>query len=113
MPHRQGFSREAPTPLAYMTQRRRLDAYLVARAVAAGAELRDSTTASEIRQDVVDNDYARTVIGAVGANGISRRGLATPRWNAVALEGNISDADVSFERYAERLVLEFGTIPGG
>jgi len=113
MPHRQGFSRDAPTPLAYMTQRRRLDAYLVARAVAAGAELRDGTTASEIRQDGVDDNHALAVIGADGANGISRRGIAAHRSNAVALEGNISVAGVSLERYAERLVLEFGTIPGG
>jgi len=113
MHHRQGFSRAAPTPLAYMTQRRRLDAYLVARAVAAGAELRDATTASEVRQDGVDDDRARVVIGADGANGISRRGLPAQRSNAVALEGNISGSGVSLERYAERLVLEFGTVPGG
>ncbi len=113
MHHRRGFSRAAPSPLAYMTQRRRLDAYLVARAVAAGAELRDGTTASEIRQNGVDDNHARAVIGADGANGISRRGLATQRRNAVALEGNISDAGASLKRYAERLVLEFGTVPGG
>ena len=113
MPHRQSFSRAAPTPLAYMTQRRRLDAYLLARAVGAGAELRDGTAASEIRQDGVDEHHAHVVIGADGANGISRRGLATQRRNAVALEGNISDASVSLEQYAERLVLEFGTVPGG
>src|SRR4051794_6124068 len=38
--HRRGFSRTAPKPLALMTQRRRLDAYLVEQAVAAGAALR-------------------------------------------------------------------------
>jgi geranylgeranyl reductase family protein len=113
MSHRQGFSRAAPSPLVYMTQRRRLDAHLVARAVAAGAELLDGTAASEIRQNGVDENHARVVIGADGANGISRRGLATQRSNAVALEGNIAAAGVSFDRYAERLVLEFGTVPGG
>jgi geranylgeranyl reductase family protein len=111
--HGRGFSRHSPTPLAYMTQRRRLDAYLVARAVDAGAELRDGTSASDIRQDGVDDNHARVVIGADGANGMSRRSLDTQRWNAVALEGNLCIADASLERYAERLVLEFGTVPGG
>ena len=96
-----------------MTQRRRLDAYLVDRAVATGVELRDGTAVSEIRQDGVDENHARVVIGADGANGISRRSLDTQRWNAVALEGNIVVANASIEHYAERLVLEFGTVRGG
>jgi geranylgeranyl reductase family protein len=111
--HGRGFSRHSPTPLAYMTQRRRLDAHLVARAVAAGAELRDGTIASDIRQDGVDENHARVVIGADGANGASRRNLDTQRSNAVALEGNLFVADSSIGRYGERLVLEFGTVPGG
>jgi flavin-dependent dehydrogenase len=41
VPRRRGFSRVAPVPLAYLTQRRRLDAYLVAQAVHVGAELRE------------------------------------------------------------------------
>jgi geranylgeranyl reductase family protein len=111
--HRRGFSRTAPVPLAHMTQRRRLDAYLVARAVEAGVELRDGTAAAAIRQNGVDGDDARVVIGADGANGISRRTLHTPRRHAVALEGNLAHTIAARERYAERLVLEFGTIPGG
>jgi geranylgeranyl reductase family protein len=111
--HRHGFSRAAPIPLAYMTQRRRLDAYLVERAVEAGAELRQGTAAAEIRQGGVDGDNARVVIGADGANGISRRAFDTPRRAAVALEGNLPHAIAPPDRYAERLVLEFGTVPGG
>jgi geranylgeranyl reductase family protein len=112
--HRHGFSRAAPVPLAYMTQRRRLDSYLLARAVDAGAELRDGTTASKIRQEGVDGDSAAVVIGADGANGICRRALAcAPQHrHAVALEGNFAH-EASVRRYAQRLVLEFGTIPGG
>ena len=113
--HRHGFSREARTPLAYMTQRRRLDSHLLACAAGAGAELREGTSACEIRQDGVDRDSAAVVIGADGANGISRKALVcTPRHrHAVALEGNLPDGDASVERYTQRLVLEFGTIPGG
>ena len=113
--HRQGFSRAAPVPLAYMTQRRRLDSHLLAHAVKAGVELRLGTAASEIRQDGVDGDSADVVIGADGANGICRRALPrvpTHRY-AVALEGNLPHGSASFGEYAQRLVLEFGTIPGG
>jgi geranylgeranyl reductase family protein len=109
--HRRGFARTAPVPLAYLTQRRRLDSYLVSRAVEAGAELRDGCRLAEVRQDGVGGDRADVVIGADGANGICRRALGalpTHRY-AVALEGNLPyDED-----YADRLVLDFGTIRGG
>ena len=113
VPRRRGFSRVAPVPLAYLTQRRRLDAYLVAHAVRAGAELREGAAASEIRQDGVDGDHARVVIGADGANGISRRALDTACRHAVALEGNLPHTTATPQRYTDRLVLEFGTVPGG
>jgi geranylgeranyl reductase family protein len=109
--HQQGFARTAAVPLAYLTQRRRLDSYLVSRAVEAGVELRDGCRAVEVRQDGVDRDRADVVIGADGANGICRRALgATPTHrHAVALEGTLPYD----ERYADRLVLDFGTIRGG
>jgi len=113
IPRRRGFSRVAPVPLAYLTQRSQLDAYLVAQAVHAGAELREGADASEIRQDGVDDDHARVVIGADGANGISRRVLDTAYRYAVALEGNLPHTAGPPQRYADRLVLEFGTVPGG
>jgi geranylgeranyl reductase family protein len=109
--HQQGFARTAPVPLAYLTQRRRLDSYLVSCAVEAGVELRDGCRATDVRQDGVDGDRADVVIGADGANGICRRALSaapTPRY-AVALEGNLPYED----HFADRLVLDFGTIRGG
>jgi geranylgeranyl reductase family protein len=113
--HRHSFSRRAPAPLALMTQRRRLDAYLVERAVAAGAEFRDGVRVSRVAQGEVGADSARVVIGADGANGVTARslGLATDREHGVALEGNLANGVVDSERYARRLVLEFGTVPGG
>jgi geranylgeranyl reductase family protein len=109
--HRPGFSRVAKVPLAYMTQRRRLDSYLVSRAEDAGVELRERCRATDIRQDGVDRDRADVVIGADGANGVCRRALSvTPAHRyAVALEGNLPYD----ESYADRLVLDFGTIRGG
>src|ERR1700757_467490 len=52
--HQQGFARTAAVPLAYLTQRRRLDSYLVSRAVEAGVDLRDGCRATDVRQDGVD-----------------------------------------------------------
>jgi flavin-dependent dehydrogenase len=85
--YRHSFSRRAPAPLALMTQRRRLDAYLVERAVAAGAEFRDGVRVSRVAQGEVGGDSARVVIGADGANGVTARslGLATDREHGVAL----------------------------
>jgi geranylgeranyl reductase family protein len=109
--HRQGFARTAAIPLAYLTQRWRLDSYLVSRAVEAGVDLRDGCRATDVRRDGVDRDRADVVIGADGANGICRGALgARPTHrHAVALEGNLPFD----ERYADRLVLDFGTIRGG
>src|SRR3954462_11560539 len=112
---RRGFSRTAPKPLALMTQRRRLDAYLVEQAVAAGAELREGVRVTDVREDGVGDDSARVLIGAAGATGVTARslGLRTDREHGVALEGNLANEHVDAERYAHRLVLEFGTVPGG
>jgi geranylgeranyl reductase family protein len=96
------------TELALMTQRRRLDHFLVQRAVEAGAEFRDGTT--------VDlESVAPIVVGADGANGKTARtlGLGGEVVHGVALEGNVSHARVNKKRYAGRMVLEFGVVPGG
>jgi geranylgeranyl reductase family protein len=117
--HRRGFERTAAQPLALMTQRRRLDAYLVERAVAAGAEFRDgvkvtraSGTSVEAGGSVVEGTV---LIAADGANGVVARslGLGVDCDRPVALEGSIPYGQVSRERYTGRLVLEFGTVPGG
>jgi geranylgeranyl reductase family protein len=109
--HRQGFTRTSAVPLAYLTQRRRLDSYLVSRAVEAGVELRDGCRATDVGQGGVDGDRADVVIGADGANGICRRavGARPPHRYAVALEGNLPYE----EKYADRLVLDFGNVRGG
>lgn len=117
--HRRGFSRRAARPLAFMTQRRRLDAYLVERAVGAGAAFRDASRVTAIRPGEVEvsseTHSAAVVLGADGANGIAARtlGAAAEREHGVALEGNLSYLAASRERYARRLVLEFGIVPGG
>lgn len=78
-----------------MAQRRRLDAFLVEQAVAAGAEFRDGVRVS-VDSDTelhVDREQVEVgaVIGADGANGITARslGLGGAVANRVALEGNL------------------------
>jgi geranylgeranyl reductase family protein len=116
------FERGEDEPLVLMTQRLRLDAYLVERAVEAGAELRERVKAEKVeglagRVEVAaggERFSAEAVIGADGVNGISARtlGLGGNQAVGVALEGN-----VSYERlgdgYRGRAVLELGVVPGG
>jgi len=116
------FHRTAAEPLAYMTQRCRLDAYLVEQAAAAGAEFRDGVAVREIdlseRGVLVrangDAYAARALIGADGANGAVARatGLA-PTDAAVALEGNIAAEDGLMARWARAIALDLGGTPGG
>jgi geranylgeranyl reductase family protein len=116
--YRRSFER-GDRPLAVMTQRRRLDAFLAERAVEAGAEFRDGTRAfvgSDTRV-IVDGEpvEAQAVIGADGANGATARtlGLGGDIVHGVALEGNLRYGRVSRGRYSGRMVLELAVLPGG
>jgi geranylgeranyl reductase family protein len=114
--------REAAQPIAYMTQRRRLDHFLVEHATAAGAHFRDGVgrvvmDADDPRTVVVQGERlrARVVIGADGANGIAARALQLGEIQAtgVALEGNLPRASADLSRYDGRGVVQFGVMPGG
>ena len=98
-------TRRARTPIAYMTQRKRLDHFLLQKAAEAGAEVREGETADARELD------ARIVIGADGCNGSSAKqlGLADRIVHGVALEANYP-----YEaRYAGGIVLEIAIIRGG
>jgi geranylgeranyl reductase family protein len=106
--------------LMHMTQRRRLDHFLVEQALAAGAMFRDGVSVSEISEHGVRVDGgwvgADLMIGADGVNGASARslGLAGERLRAVALEGNLAYRHVADPgRWQGTIALELGTIPGG
>ena len=103
--YRHRFTRRARAPLAYMTQRRRLDHFLLQQAAAAGAEVREGETADARELD------ARIVIGADGCNGSSAKqlGLAENVVHGVALEANYPYD----RRYAGAMVLEIAVIRGG
>jgi flavin-dependent dehydrogenase len=121
--YRGGYERVSREPLVAMTQRRRLDAFLVEAAAAAGAVVRDGVRVGRVESDEggvrlrVDGAQTRAeaLVGADGANGVTARalGLAREIDHGVALEGDLSHEHVDPERYAGRLVLEFGVVPGG
>ena len=103
--YRHRFSRRARAPLAYMTQRRRLDHFLLRKAAEAGAEVREGETADARELD------ARIVIGADGCNGSSAKQLelAQDIVHGVALEANYPYEP----RFAGAMVLEIAVIRGG
>jgi len=102
-----------------MTQRRRLDHFLLEQAAAAGADVRDGVTVADVRPDALSVDgkeiQARLVIGADGCNGASARalGLGADIVHGVALEANIPHGAAPRGRYAGTMVLEIGAIRGG
>jgi geranylgeranyl reductase family protein len=110
---------ESSQVLCVMTQRRRLDAYLVDQAVTAGAEFRDGvhvTVESDTRLRVDGKPIeVETLIGADGANGTTARSLdlGGEIVNGVALEGNLPYEQLPDDEWRGMLVLELGVVGGG
>jgi geranylgeranyl reductase family protein len=111
--------RRSERVLCLMTQRRRLDAFLVEQAAEAGADFRDGVrvTVESDRRIRVDGAEigADTVIGADGANGTTAKalGLGGAIVNGVALEGNLPYGSLPPDAWQGMLVLELATVPGG
>ena len=117
--YRRTMERSSEHVLCRMTQRRRLDAYLVEQAVEAGATFRDGVRA-EIESDRrlrVDGKAVEVdaLVGADGANGITAKalGLGGDIVNGVALEGNLPYERLPDDEWRGMLVLELATLPGG
>jgi geranylgeranyl reductase family protein len=113
--YRRRFVRRTREPLVLMTQRRRLDAFLVEQAQEAGAEFRDGARV-ELSPLTVDGERigATTLIGADGVNGATAKALGLDgHQHEVALEGNVRYGPAPRDRYARRAVVEFGIVPGG
>jgi geranylgeranyl reductase family protein len=116
------FDRRHERPLTHMTQRAKLDSFLVERAAGAGADLHDGEAVREIEaNDAVtvrtDSDVytGRVLIGADGANGMAGRALGLRRdyEEAVALEGNIQYSGDIPEEWREVLAIDLGGLAGG
>jgi geranylgeranyl reductase family protein len=116
--YRRRFTKRSAEPLVLMTQRRRLDAFLASQAAEAGAEFRDGVKVATVSDDggvSVDGEVlaADAVVGADGANGVTRAIVAPAPVHGVALEGNVAHEHVDAERYRGRVVVEIGVVAGG
>jgi geranylgeranyl reductase family protein len=112
-------NRDSERVLCLMTQRRRLDEFLVEQAAAAGATFRDRVRV-EIESDrTLRVDGAEievdAVVGADGANGITAKAfeLGGDIVNGVALEGNLPYERLPRGDWRGLLVLELAVLPGG
>jgi len=101
--------RQASAPVIRMTQRRRLDAFLLDAARERGVEVREGATIDAATAP------ADVVVGADGANGTTAKqlNLGGGIVHGVAYEGNVRYGVVARDRYARRAVVELADIPGG
>jgi geranylgeranyl reductase family protein len=105
--------------LCLMTQRRRLDEFLVQQAAAAGATFRDGVRVEVVSDRELRVDGTRVLIdalvGADGANGTTAKalGLGGGIVTGVALEGNLPYERLPEDDWHGRLVLELAAVPGG
>ncbi len=117
------FERTSAKLLARMTQRSRLDNFLLERAAESGAEVYDGRAVTSIE---INGSHARVrvdgatysapvVIGTDGINGVTARaiGLSTMSEAAVAFEANYPLDDHLAERWSRFIALDLGGIPGG
>jgi len=117
------FTRDHDEPLIRMTQRRRLDAFLVEQAMAAGAELRDGVRVEAMELDEtgvtarIDREPVRAgvLVGADGANGVVARavGIDESIVRGVALEGNVPLHALHVDALERTAVIELAVLPGG
>jgi geranylgeranyl reductase family protein len=111
--------RRAREPVILMTQRRRLDSFLLDAARGRGVEVREGTT---VRVDGNrfslaggEEAAADVVVAADGANGTTAKavGLGEGIVHGVAYEGNAAYTHLARRRYERRAVVELADIPGG
>jgi geranylgeranyl reductase family protein len=112
--------RRSAQPFVWMTQRRRLDAFLLDAARERGVEVMDGVAVKVEEGNVVsvkggESFAADVLVGADGANGTTGKavGLGGGTRNGVAYEGNAPYGTISQERYEHRVVIEIADIPGG
>lgn len=116
------FTRRWPRPLTYMTQRSRLDHFLVERAVEAGAVWREKAPLETVNRSSGGIEVraggaayqGRVLVAADGANGPTLKAAGVPQrlGMGVALEGNIAQDDASPDGF-EAMRLDLGDVPHG
>ena len=118
-----GFTRRSPQTITFLTQRSHLDAFLLEKAVEAGAVLREGSPVQGIER-FEDHVVVRTsgevfegraLVAADGANGPTSRmaGVDVQPVHDLALEGNITPKGEFPKEWEDVLGLDFGSPPGG
>jgi geranylgeranyl reductase family protein len=123
MRQNKGFTRRSSEQLVFLTQRSKIDAYLVERAVEAGVELKEGFQVREIERRpthvVVRNGVSlvegTTLVAADGANGVTAKlaGLSVDVKQHIALEGNITPPNGVPDLWQDTIGLDVGGIEGG
>ncbi len=115
------FERSYPEPLTYMTQRMRLDKYLLDQARAAGAQVIEGVTA---RKAIVDDDKvqiitdtgaqfeASVLVGADGANSVVARdlGLMKDVRREIALESEIELSADELKHWGDTIEIDLFSV---
>ena len=117
------FTRRSPQTISFLTQRTRLDAFLLQKAVEAGATLREGSPVQSVERfpdHVVvrtrsEAFEARALVAADGANGPTTKmaGVDVNLVQGIALEGNITPTNGFPKEWEDVLGLDFGSPPGG
>ncbi len=110
-------------PAGWCVMRDKFDLLLAQRAVASGAELRDSQPVSRVDFDEAGatvttasgTERAQYVVGADGVNGIVRRSAGMPPLGrlAVALEAEMDAPSSAIEQWGGILHMDFAALRGG
>lgn len=117
------FIRHSIDPLMYCTMRGDLDAFLLQKAINAGAKVRMGEQVISFLQDrsgvIVSTKeksfHTRLLIGAEGASGIVSRtaGLRDAVEMGLAWEAELTADPEDLERFSGTVFLDWGTLPGG
>jgi flavin-dependent dehydrogenase len=117
------FALRSPQVLSYLTQRRRLDAFLVEQASRAGAVFKEGCPVRAVErfpQSVTVRAgsavfHGRVLVAADGANGPTGRlsGIDVRRAKEIALEGNVLPPASYPTDWQDMFGIDLGTVPGG
>src|SRR5262249_13657663 len=121
--YRMRFARVSEQPLVLMTERLKLDAFLVSRAIDAGAVFRDGTTVRQVRLHSGGaavgaetwSASAAALVCADGVNGVIARqlGIGGARLHLVALQADGPFVLVGRSAFRRRVAVEGGGGAGG
>lgn len=119
----EGFIRQSPDEIVYLTQRRNFDAYLAEKAVASGVRFVEGAAVVQVERGqnkvVVhtgDQRYQGTIlVAADGANGKTANlaGFKRNFYKGIALEGNITPAGNFPDEWSDTIGVNVGSTAGG